>query len=185
MFARSALPLAALAACLVSATVAASPKPRDSSWGKPGVAYDDYRNDAVECARLAAGMDVADTDAAQTLVAASRELEQISDVIGIEASGASLRDPTGDPQAALSVAAAANTYQRAMDRYRPDKQFDAIRDLQYQALESCLSQRGYVRFQLTKEQRSQLRKMKRGSNERRTFLHRLASDPAVLSRQRM
>ncbi len=165
-----------------TAALAAPPVPPDSSWGKPGVAYDQYRNDAVECARGAANKDVAGTEAAQTLVTASRELDRIADTMSVDTVSVST---TGTNLEQASMIGTAGSYQHAMEKYKPDKQFEAIRTFQYGSLEQCLTERGYFRFQLTKAQARQLRRLKLGSMERRQFLYRLASDPAVLNRQKM
>jgi hypothetical protein len=43
--------------------------------------------------------------------------------------------------------------------------------------------RGYVRFRLTEDQRVALARLDKGSEERREFLYRLASNPDVLAAQ--
>jgi hypothetical protein len=50
-------------------------------------------------------------------------------------------------------------------------------------LEKCLTERGYVRFRLTKGQARHLKALTTGSLERRKYLYKLASDPAVLAEQ--
>jgi hypothetical protein len=148
--------------------------PRDTSWGKAGVSLYDYRLDAAECAWQAMSMDVAGTDAAKTLIRASRELDQIAETAWMTGPA------NADPVVAGNTGIA---YQQALGKYRPDRQFEAIKDLQYGSLETCLTQRGYSRFQLTAEQAQRLRHLRQGSMERRTYLHGLASDAAVLRQQ--
>jgi hypothetical protein len=165
----------AAAAGLAAAAVPQSHlPPRDASWGKAGVSLYDYRLDAAECAWQAISLDVAQTDAAKTLVRASRELDHIAETAWM--TGPAHADPVIGGNVGIA-------YQQALGKYRPDRQFEAIRDLQYGSLETCLTQRGYSRFQLTAEQARQLRHLKRGSMERRTYLHSLASDSEVLKRQ--
>jgi hypothetical protein len=50
--------------------------------------------------------------------------------------------------------------------------------------ERCLSDRGYTKFKLTKDQSRRLARLKAGSLERRKYLYSLASDPRVLQEQR-
>jgi hypothetical protein len=166
------------AAATAGLAAAAEPQshmpPRDTSWGKAGVSLYDYRLDAAECAWQAMSMDVAQTDAAKTLVRASRELDHIAETAWM--TGPAHADPVVGGNVGIA-------YQQALGKYRPDRQFEAIKDLQYGALDTCLTQRGYSRFQLTAGQAQQLRHLKRGSMERRTYLHSLASDAAVLRQQ--
>lgn len=77
----------------------------------------------------------------------------------------------------------ANTQQRILHSARPEQQFDDIRDLLQSTVDQCLAARGYSRFELTEDQRHAIAKLKIGSEARRTFLYRLASDPAVLAAQ--
>jgi len=48
-----------------------------------------------------------------------------------------------------------------------------------------LTERGYVKFQLTRAQARRLKKLEAGSLERRAYLYRLTSDPKVLEAQAM
>ena len=70
-----------------------------------------------------------------------------------------------------------------INHYRPDRQFEAIEDIQQQTLNSCLTQRGYHQFRLTDSQRQELRRLDRGTEERRAYLHSLAADAEVLRQQ--
>jgi hypothetical protein len=65
----------------------------------------------------------------------------------------------------------------------PDRQFEAIEDIQQQTLDTCLTQRGYHQFRLTDSQRQELRRLDRGTEERRAYLHSLAADAEVLRQQ--
>src|SRR3954447_4455763 len=55
-------------------SVSAAPAP-PASWGKPGVGYDQYRLDALECSSQGYGLDISKTDDAKAFVSASRRLE--------------------------------------------------------------------------------------------------------------
>jgi hypothetical protein len=70
-----------------------------------------------------------------------------------------------------------------MHGYRVDQQFADIADLQYRSLDTCFAARGYRQFRLTAEQETRLRHLRRGSEQRRAYLHSLGSDPEILNRQ--
>jgi hypothetical protein len=61
-----------------------------------------------------------------------------------------------------------------------ERQERRVREL---AVEQCLQDRGYQKFQLTAAQGAHLETLLEGSSERRLYLHSLASDPAVLAAQ--
>ena len=46
-----------------------------TSWGKPGISFDQYRNDASECGHVGGNMDVSHTEAAGVFKRATRQLE--------------------------------------------------------------------------------------------------------------
>ena len=77
----------------------------------------------------------------------------------------------------------ANQRQRIVSSTHPDKQFNDIKDLLQATVDRCLKSRGYLKFQLTDDQRRALRRLKIGSEARHIYLYRLASDPAVLAGQ--
>ncbi|MBV8688139.1 MAG: hypothetical protein JOZ90_03075 [Alphaproteobacteria bacterium] len=58
-----------------------------------------------------------------------------------------------------------------------------VEDQLQASVDRCLIDRGYTRFRLTAEQSRALARLKPGGEPRQHFLHRLASDGAVLSRQ--
>lgn len=134
----------------------ADPATHDTSWGKANVSLADYRADAIACARLAVATDVSHTEAAKILVRASDRIQYALTPMDV----------------AQDVAAA-----------RPERQFEEVSDIQHKALADCLVARGYQRFTLTKAQRKHLAKLTPGSDERRAYLHALASDPEVLAAQ--
>jgi hypothetical protein len=128
----------------------------DKSWGKPGVSLADYRADAVACGRKAASIDLAGTGPAKAFVAGSRILENGSDW---------------------------DTWIAALQITAPEHNFERAGDLLQAALDRCLQERGYQKFKLTSEQRHRLSKLPLGSDARHAYLHSLAADPEVLSRQ--
>jgi hypothetical protein len=67
-----------VAAGLTSAAGAEAPSRstlQQVSWGKAGVSLEAYRADAAACAREAVNLDISGTQAAKTLVAASRAID--------------------------------------------------------------------------------------------------------------
>ena len=140
------------------------------TWGKAGVSLDEYRADSIACASEAYYLDVSSTTAAQQLVSASRQLQTIEDT----------RPRPMNMDESISYGAdIGNT----LNHYRPDRQFEAIEDIQQQTLDTCLTQRGYHQFRLTDSQRQELRRLDRGTEERRAYLHSLAADAEVLRQQ--
>ena len=150
------------------------PAPSDTSWGKPGVTFEDYRTDAILCARHAVDRDISDSDAARTMVAASRSVDNAASGAWVTPPAPTNQTPTMSPNLDIN---------RTASTYRVDRQFRAISELQYATLADCLRQLGYRQFRLTEEQQRQLRRLRRGSDERRAYLHSLASSPEVLDRQ--
>jgi hypothetical protein len=128
----------------------------DRSWGKSGVSFADYRDDAVTCGRQAAALDLRNSDPAKALVLASRLIDNAIDV--------------ADAGDAMQIAS-------------PERNFAKAGDLLQGALERCLHERGYRKFKLTAEQRHKLSKLKPGSEARHHYLYSLGSDPNVLARQ--
>ena len=140
------------------------------TWGKAGVSFEEYRADSIACASEAYYLDVSNTTAAQRLVAASRQLQTIEDT---------RPRPLTMDEAVRFAADQGNT----MNHYRPDRQFEAIEDLQQQTLDTCLTQRGYHQFRLTDSQQQELRRLDQGTEQRRAYLHSLAADAEVLRQQ--
>jgi hypothetical protein len=50
-------------------------------------------------------------------------------------------------------------------------------------VDRCLTERGYVRFKLTEDQREHLGELRTGSDERHHYLHSIASNSANLESQ--
>lgn len=140
------------------------------SWGKAGVSFDQYRQDAVECGRAGYYLDVSNTEAARVFKTASSRLE----------SNESDLHMSGDQTRIMAIVAYSALI---VEGTRPRERMKEVRTLMNDAVAACLTGRGYVRFQLSSAQRDQLRHFRRGTVERHAFLYGLASDPAVLSTQ--
>lgn len=143
-----------------------------TSWGKPGVSLYDYQVDANVCADAALSIDVAEHPATKQLIRASNELNSAYDQVG--------RLP---PNVLGEVAGIGPDTNWLRARYQVDENFYEIKGMMLQVLDGCLTGLGYTEFALDDEQQSRLRKLPRGSQQRRAYLHSLASDPDVLSRQ--
>ncbi len=159
------LPLA-----LVPASLAAA-ETEPASWGKVGVSIEQYRQDAAECGRAGYYLDVSHTDAARVFKQASAQLD---------ANENAMHSLAADP---LNAAQVAGQSQHIVEATRPEQRFAEVRKLQQDAMTRCLKERGYRQFRLTKAQQAQLRGLKLGSVERRSYLYRLAIDPQVLAGQ--
>ena len=166
---------AVVAAALAATPAAAAPKPVDS-WGRAGVDYDTYRNDALECGLLGYYADVSQTDQARAFVGATRQMEAIdnSGYVGASADAA---------DAAIRSVEQARRYEQVRRSIRPERRMQELKHGLEGVVEDCLRERGYVQFRLTDDQRETLSHLDRGSDERRRFLHGLASNAAVLDAQ--
>ena len=163
---------AATLAIAASTSAGAASRDIETSWGKPGVSLHDYQLDASICANEALKLDVAEHPATKQLIRASHLLDSAYDQVG--------RLP---PNAAGAIAGVGPDTNWLRDVYRVDQNFYRIKGMMLDVLEGCLTGLGYKEFALTGEQRARLGKLPRGSQQRRAYLHILASDPNVLSRQ--
>jgi hypothetical protein len=146
------------------------------SWGKAGVSLEEYRKDAIFCGLYASGSDLEGSDPAKGMVVASRRV-----VDDANAGPNAVQDGTAGPGAAYD--ALGNSGSTASVAAMADRQIGKAGDLLKNELERCLARIGYKPFKLTGEQKRKLAKLPAGSNERHAYLHSLASDPEILSRQ--
>lgn len=184
----------AVALAVAASPAAAKPRPVDS-WGRANVDYETYRNDALECGLLGYTADVSQTQQAQDFVRATRQLESIdnTNIAAPSTTAASMGSggSTGGifpPDVSSAAAAApgveqARRYEQVRRSIRPERRMAELRQGMTVIVEDCLRGRGYVQFRLTDEQRETLSKLDRGSDERREFLHGLASNRTVLEAQ--
>src|SRR5436853_2956696 len=131
--------LIALAAAAGLAGAASAANAPQTSWGKAGVSFDDYRSDATHCLREAAGMDLTGTEPANALVLASRRMAtgQTNDytptVGGANGTGPSTVNSGLDP-----ATEAANRMQQERIAARPDLRIRQARDILQRRLDHCL-----------------------------------------------
>ena len=176
--------LIALAAAAALGSAAHAANAPQTSWGKAGVSFDEYRSDATFCVREAAATDLAGTEPANALVLASRrmaagETNDYTPAIG----GASSTSPSPATGGFDPMIEAANRMQQERMAARPDLRIRQAREIMQRRLDHCLAGRGYHRFRLTDDQRRRLRHYPERAAERQTYLHSLASDPQVLAAQ--
>jgi hypothetical protein len=162
---RQALRFALLCALAAPSALSAG-KPHGISWGKTGISFEQYRGDAVECGRSGYYLDVADTEAAQVFRRATRVLEA--------------SEANATPSVDTYITSA-----RIVEGTRPEYRMEDVRKLLQGTVDGCLIDRGYTPFQLSQAQRKQLGRLKMGSPERHAFLYKLATDPEVLSAQKV
>ena len=167
--------LPVLAAAALAAT-AAEARTRDiaTSWGKPGVEMTQYRLDAGVCAAHATNTDLRGTPQAQTLVKASRLLDNAYETASMYNPPAAGGILMGTPWVEVA---------RIHRSLRVGQTLGEVRANLTEVLHGCLEERGYRRFALTDQQRKRVKKLGLGSKKRRAYLHSLARDPEVLARQ--
>jgi hypothetical protein len=170
-FRTCALALAAMAFASATAQAVDAPK---FAWGKAGVSYDQYRNEAYECAIVGLDTNIDNSEPVERLRTATHQLEALDNRQGV----ASSADPVGAGIRHAQDLAAIRESARA------DQQVKEVKKILFSAMQKCMVQRGYTRFALTEDQRSEFAKFKDGSPERRAYLHKLASDPAIVEQQK-
>ena len=169
----------ALLAAAVSLALTAAPawaaEPIDT-WGKAGVSFEEYRDDAVTCGRTAHYADVSQTEHARAFAEATRRLEAADD----HSMGLAGATATDDAYRMAEIGARS---ERIRSSVRPEKRLRELKAALVSIVERCLEERGYSRFRLTVEQQQALNRLQKGSPERHAYLHRLATDSGVLASQ--
>jgi len=176
--------LIALAASIGFAGASIAANAPQTSWGKAGVSFDDYRSDATHCLREAAGTDLTGTEPANALVLASRRMAagQSNDYTPTVGGASGTGPPTTNSGFDPAIEAATRMQQERMAA-RPELRIRQAHDIMQRRLDRCLAGRGYRLFRLTDDQRRQLRHFPARAAERQVYLHRLASDPQILATQ--
>ena len=166
----------------LAASASAAPAPEES-WGRAGVTFAQYRQDASDCATAGYYLDIANTDDAKAFVNASRRLDALPmGATAVSTTGSGSTGPSGD-NSVQAIADFAGVQQHIIASVHPDARFRSIKGMQLSATAQCLAKRGYSKFRLTADQRHDLRRLKFGSDQRRAYLYRLASNPGVLQTQ--
>lgn len=142
-----------MALALPSAVHAAS-KASVESWGKHGVGYDQYRTDAVECAKIGYFRDVSQDEPAKRFIR------------GFDTADRLLNSPNGS---------AGDDWFDSVRRTQPDRQKRDLQAIQVGDVEQCLGRKGYRKFALTRDEIKALARYPRGSEARHRYLHTLAA----------
>lgn len=163
--------LACIAAAVALPAFAQRP-PADESWGRPGVSYLQYRTDAVECAYKAGQEAPVSIPTVDLVFAMDMPVIDPVDATGAVDTGGVLNSSTYDTVKSLDNAQSRMTksWREVARQVRP-------------ALAQCLTERGYRRFRLTKEQHQQLKALPTGTRARHVYLWTIAVDPKIQHRQ--
>jgi hypothetical protein len=139
---------------MASGTAQAADRPPIESWGKPGVGYDQYRTDSVECAKHGYFRDVAGDEPAKRFVRGFETADRLLNAPN---------DSKGDE------------WQDVVRRTQPDRQKRDLQAIQVGDVEQCLAAKGYRRFALSSTEQKILAAYPRGSEARHRYLHTLAA----------
>lgn len=127
-----------------------------SSWAKPGVSFEQYRIDSVECAKLGYFKDISQEEPTKRFLRGFRSADDDLN-----------KADTGGPNL--------DGWLEAVRRTQPDRRKREIQEIQVREVERCLTERGYSKFSLTRDEQKQLARFPSGSVARHRFLHQLAS----------
>jgi hypothetical protein len=175
--------LLALGAPILVACAASGPA---TTWGKENVSMSDYRLEGALCAAVAAGKAV-DPNAANTaggINGKNSTGQALPQQAGGQGSGlpSGTAFPTGGG-GAYRDSASADMVSRAAQQQRNQEM--AEQRARTELLRSCLVNHGYTEIRLTAEQRAHLATLPEGSDERREYLHKIGSDPAIIKAGRV
>ncbi len=128
-------------------------KTKVEAWGRAGVSFQQYRADAIECAKIGYFRDVSKDDPAKRFVRGWQ---------------------TADDSLNLSGPSGAD-WNNVVLRTQPDRQKKLVHAIQVGDVETCLLDKGYRKFALSREEERQLKRYPAGSSERHRYLHSLAA----------
>lgn len=135
----------------------------NESWGKPGTSYLQYRTDAVECAYLVGQQAPVD----YPLVNLAFPIDMAGPDAGADLSSYALAMASAyDPNAV-----------------RMSREWRTISAQVQPALTQCLTDRGYRRFRLTKDEARRLRDFPGGSRARHVYLWNLSQSAVEAPRR--
>lgn len=165
-----------LAAASCGSAGAAGMKPAPIvSWGKPDVSFDDYRKDSIECGKRGA----------TTSMKGRSEFDAV--VLGLDRQDTDIDIGRSLPPSLTRedpVEKLARDYALNGLKSRPEPRVKALQRVLVDQVETCLAEKGYVRFTLTSAQAAELGGYRKGSQERFRYLHALASRETVIQQQR-
>jgi hypothetical protein len=125
------------------------------SWSKKDITYEVYKKDAAECAKVGYYRDVSKDEPAKKFLRGFRTADEA--INQADMGGASV-----------------DKWRNSILITQPDKRMREVQNIQVDAVENCLFQKGYKQFVLNKSQTHDLKKYKHGSEERRNYLYSLS-----------
>jgi hypothetical protein len=151
-------------------------------WAKTGVSYEQYRGDALECGKKGLASNIDNSDEVKTLARASQQLDAAD--AGAQASMNMAAGPTGQSNLASGAMDRSTQEQAIVAAAQPARQYAGIKEKMFQVVRRCMIDHGYAKIVLTESQRKEYAGIKGDADMRRTYIHKLASDPHVLETQR-
>lgn len=159
---------------------------RQVAWGKPGVSRIDYGTDVGMCT----GLSVVQKTGNQTNSAGGTEGRNVEASRNSEGSSGSQVGPPASnggvsapmpATGAYSGMTSADFAQRAANQQQSREM--AQKRARAEAFRTCLVERGYREFALTREQQAELARHRKGTDAHVEYLYTLGSDAAVLEKQ--
>jgi hypothetical protein len=150
-------------------------------WAKAGVSAEQYRGDALECGKKGLARNIGDSEEVKTLARASKRLEAID--ARAQAAMGQGAGPMGQADLAADAMSRSNQEQGVIAAARPEQQYAGIKNMMFEVVRGCMTDRGYAKIVLTDNQRKEYDGIK-GGDMRRAYIHKLASDPHLLETQR-
>jgi hypothetical protein len=151
-------------------------------WAKTGVSYEQYRGDALECGKKGLASNIDNSDEVKTLAHASQQLDAAD--ASAQASMNMAAGPTGQSDLASAAMDRSAQEQAIVAAAQPARQYAGIKEKMFQVVRRCMIDHGYAKIVLTESQRKEYAGIKGDADMRRTYIHKLASDPHVLETQR-
>lgn len=142
-------------ALALAGQAAAADRAPIESWGKPGVGYEQYRSDSIECAKLGYYRDVSGDEPAKRFIR------------GFRTATDQLNGANGEPNVQRWI--------NSVQQVRPDRQTRDLQAIQVRDVERCLTDKGYRRFTLSTGEAKALDAYPRGSEARHRYLHVLGA----------
>lgn len=145
-----ALGCALLAAGAMMAASAPANAATKEAWARPGVSYLKFRTDSAECLYYIESKAPVDLPLVDTIF----EMD-------------------------MAVSGGAADLHNYVDAYsmRGNKNWRTVRYQVKDELEKCLTDRGYRRFRLTRDEQQHLGELRSGTNARQTYIWRIGASP--------
>jgi len=167
---------------IFSCSPAEANRPNNLSWGKVGVSLNEYARDSHECA---------ETSRYVTTYIPAKSLRQLDALSSAQLLDTVMQIGASD---AMGIVQSITKLRSADDVARRSNTFGAkyisivsfnVRDQLQAVIDKCLFERGYVPIQLKDSQVKKLKKFRRHSTERTSFLYSIDTDANVIDSQRV